>query len=86
MKEETELDCKTENRPLIKKAGLSAQDIVKAMRGTHGRKKAKKSKLQVARPHQSIEILLTRLRHGLVAEECQREQLSLAKQVSLKKL
>ena len=50
-KKEAELKNKTENKDLIKivalirKAGLSAQDIVKAMRGTRGRKKATTSKL-----------------------------------------
>lgn len=50
-KKEKELKNKSENKDLIKiialikKAGLSAQDIVKAMRGTRGRKKATTSKL-----------------------------------------
>jgi DNA-binding protein H-NS len=50
-KKEHELKNKAENKDLIKivalirKAGLSAQDIVKAMRGTRGRKKAVTSKL-----------------------------------------
>ena len=50
-KKEAELKNKAENKDLIKivalikKAGLSAQDIVKAMRGNRGRKKATTSKL-----------------------------------------
>jgi DNA-binding protein H-NS len=50
-KKEAELASKADNKNLIKiismikKAGLSAQDIVKAMRGTRGRKKAATSKL-----------------------------------------
>ena len=50
-KKEAELKSKAENKDLIKivalikKAGLSAQDILKAMRGTRGRKKASVSKL-----------------------------------------
>ena len=45
-KKEAELKSKAENKDLIKivalikKAGLSAQDVVKAMKGTRGRKKA----------------------------------------------
>jgi DNA-binding protein H-NS len=50
-KKEKELKNKAENKDLIKivalirKAGLSAQDIVKAMRGSRGHKKATTSKL-----------------------------------------
>ena len=50
-KKEAALKNKAENKDLIKivalikKAGLSAQDIVKAMRGTRGRRKATTSKL-----------------------------------------
>ncbi len=50
-KKEAELKSRAENKDLIKivglikKAGLSAQDIVKAMRGTRGRKKVGASKL-----------------------------------------
>lgn len=50
-KKEAELKSRAENKDLIKivglikKAGLSAQDIVKAMRGTRGQKKAATSKL-----------------------------------------
>ncbi len=50
-KKEAELKSRAENKDLIKiiglikKAGLSAQDIVKAMRGTRGRKNAASSKL-----------------------------------------
>jgi DNA-binding protein H-NS len=50
-KKEQELKHKADNKDLIKivalikKAGLSAQDVVKAMRGTRGRKKGSTSKL-----------------------------------------
>lgn len=50
-KKEQELRDRAENKDLIKivalikKAGLSAQDIVKAMKGTRGRKRATTSKL-----------------------------------------
>lgn len=50
-KKEAELRNKSENKDLIKivalikKAGLSVQDIVKAMRGTRSHKKATTSKL-----------------------------------------
>lgn len=50
-KKEAELKSRAENKDLIKiialikKAGLSAQDITKAMRGSRGRKKAATSKL-----------------------------------------
>ncbi len=50
-KKEQELKDRTENKDLIKilalikKAGLTAADITKAMRGTRGRKKAAMSKL-----------------------------------------
>jgi DNA-binding protein H-NS len=50
-KKEEELKNKAENKDLIKivalikKAGLSAQDIAKAMKGNRGHKKATKSKL-----------------------------------------
>ncbi len=50
-KKEQELRDRAENKDLIKivalikKAGLSAQDIVKAMKGMRGRKKATTSKL-----------------------------------------
>ena len=50
-KKEKELKSKAESKDLIKivalkkNAGLSAQEIVKAMKGTSGRKKAAKSKL-----------------------------------------
>lgn len=50
-KKEQELKNKNENKDLIKivalirKAGLSAQEIVKAMKGTRGRKKSGASKL-----------------------------------------